>query len=149
VGPRFRRRVFCPRAPLLSLLWGPILPVVELSPPRARPLSLRCRPPLLAPPSSCPPWTSACALAHVTGIVGHDAHPRAPAPFRAPHSLPHLISRSPAPARALPTPSDLAGDPRPPPRSSSSQEATPSDPELHPKVRHPPPCLFYSIRACL
>jgi hypothetical protein len=70
------------------------------------------------------------------------------APRPRPHSLPRLISRSPAPTRALPTPSDLAGDPRPPPRSSSSPEATPSDPELHPEVRHPPPCLFYSIRAC-
>jgi hypothetical protein len=47
-------------------------------------LSLRRGPPVSAPPSPRPPWTSARALAHVTGILGHDARPRAPAPFLSP-----------------------------------------------------------------
>jgi hypothetical protein len=55
-------------------------------------------------------------------------------PRPCPHSLPRLISHSPALSRALPTPSDLAEDPRSPPRSTSSSEATPSDPELRPKT---------------
>jgi hypothetical protein len=73
--------------------------------------------------------------------------PRALAPSLPP-SLPHLISRSPAPARALPTPSDLAGDPRPPPWSSSLSKAAPSAPELCPEVRHPFPCSVSLITLC-
>ena len=85
------------------------------------------------------------ALAHVARNLGHVVRPRIPALFEHrlhPHSHPRLISRSLALASALPTPSDLAGDPRPPPRSSSSPEATPSDPELRPEVRHPSPRLI-------
>jgi hypothetical protein len=72
---------------------------------------------LSASPSPRPPWTSARALAHVAGNLGHVVRPHVPALFECrphPHSLPRLISRSPALASALPTPSDLAGDPRPP-----------------------------------
>jgi hypothetical protein len=92
------------------------------------------------------------ALAHVAGNLGHIVCPCVPALFEHrphPHSLPRLISRSPALASALPTPSDLAGDPCPPPQSSSSPEATPSDPELRPELRHSSPRLFSPIHAYL
>jgi hypothetical protein len=153
VGPSCRRQFLRPRAPLLSLLCGLVLPVVELLPPRTCPLSL-CAvglPCQLCPPRACrgparahsrtSPESSATTPAHAPQLH-FEPRPRT-------HSLPRLISHSLAPARALPTPSDLAGDPLSPPWSSSSPEATPSDPELRPEVRHPPPCLFYSIRACL
>jgi hypothetical protein len=135
-----------PRALLLSLLCGPALPVVKPLPPRARPLSLRRGPALSALRSPCPPWTSARALVHVAGNLGHVVRPRVPALFEHrphPHSLPRLISRSPALASALPTLFDLARDPRPPPRSSSSLEATPSDPELRLEVRTSIPALVF------
>jgi hypothetical protein len=152
VGPICRRQLLHSRVPLLSLSRGPVLPGAE-SLPRAPLLSLSLRrgPSLSAPPSPRPPWTSECALAHVAGILGH-VDLRTPqlllSPCPCPHSLPCLISRSPALARALLMPPDLAEDPRPPPRPSASREATPIDPELRSEVRLPPPCLFYSIRAC-
>jgi hypothetical protein len=62
-------------------------------------------------------------------------------------STAHTLTRSPVPFRAsslslslaLPSLLDLAGDPRPPCRSSSPPEASASDPELRPEVRHPSP----------
>ncbi|KAL5654374.1 hypothetical protein ACJX0J_033693, partial [Zea mays] len=69
-------------------------------------------------------------------------------PRPCPHSLPHLISRSPAPARALLTPPDIVRDPCPPPRPSSSPDTAPSHPELHPKVRHLYPCSVSPISLC-
>ena len=134
-GPLFQSSSRYPRASVLSLS-----------------LSLGRGPALSAPPSPRPPWTSARALAHVAGNLGHVVLPHVPALFEHrlhPHSLPHLISRSLALASALSTPSDLAGDSRPPPRSSSSPEATPSDPELRPEVRHPSPRLFSPIHSYL
>jgi hypothetical protein len=82
VGPSCRRRFLRPRAPLPSLPCGPALPDAE-SLPRALALSLSLRrgPPLSALPSSRSPWTSALALAHVAGILSHDARPRAQLPF--------------------------------------------------------------------
>ena len=86
-----------------------------------------------------PPWTSARALAHVAGILGHVARPRPKTLFTSPapaltspshFTQPHPLSRL---SRALPMPLSFAGDPRPPCRSSSSSEATPSDPELRPR----------------
>jgi hypothetical protein len=80
VGPTCRRRFLHPRAPLLSLPRGPGSPFVE-SLPRASPfLSLRRGPSLSVPPSPRPPWTGECALTHVAGFLGHDAHPRAQLP---------------------------------------------------------------------
>jgi hypothetical protein len=77
------------------------------------------------------------------------AHALAPfEPRPCPHSLPRLISRSPAPARALLTPPDIAGDPCPPPRPSSSPDTAPSHPELHHKVRHLYPCSVSPISLC-
>jgi hypothetical protein len=139
VGPTCRRQLLRPRVPLPSLSCGPVLPGAEPLPARPFSLSLRCGPSLSAPPSSRPPWTSKRALAHVAGILGHVALPTPQlllSPRPCPHSLPRLISRSPAVARALLTPSDLAGDPRPPPWPSSSPETAPSHPELRPEVRH-------------
>jgi hypothetical protein len=69
-------------------------------------------------------------------------------PRSRPHSLPRLISHSPALSRALPTPSDLTGDPHPPPRSTSSPEAMPSNPELHLEVRHLLPCSISPFTLC-
>jgi hypothetical protein len=48
-------------------------------------------------------------------------------------------------ARALLMPPDLVGDPRPPPRPSSSPETAPSHLELRPEVRHPCPCSISPI----
>jgi hypothetical protein len=97
-----------------------------------------------------PPWTSARALAHAR----QDPRPRRPhAPYLLfehrphPHSLPRSILRKLALSRALPTPLDLAGDPRPPCRSSSPPETVPSHPELHPEVRRLFPCLVSLIHA--
>jgi hypothetical protein len=151
-GPGCRRRFPRPRALLLSLLCRPTFPVVEPLPPRARSLSLSAS--WACAVSSAVPAPAVDqrvrALAHVAGNLGHVVRPRVPALFEHrlhPHSLPRLISRSPVLASALSTPSDLAGDPRPPPRSSSSPEATPSDPELRLEVRHPSPRLFSPIHA--
>jgi hypothetical protein len=88
------------------------------SPPHPFSFSLRRGPSLSAPPRPCP------------------------------HSLPRLILRSPALARALLTLPDLAGDPRPPPRPSSLQETAPSHPELRPEVRHLYPCSVSPILLC-
>jgi hypothetical protein len=66
-----------PLALPLSLFRGPGLPVPSRCPERPSFLSLRRGPSLSDPPSSRPPWTSACALAHVAGFLGHDACPRA------------------------------------------------------------------------
>jgi hypothetical protein len=143
-----------------SLLSGPNLsaPVTSLArspslyfagqicqcPHASRFLSL-CRGPALSDPSSpCPPWTDACALAHVAGFLGNDARPRAQLPFlehrQCPAHTPHLISRSFALSCALPMLPAAAGDPRPCSRPSSSSETAPSLPELRPEVRHPSPC---------
>jgi hypothetical protein len=140
------------RAPLPSLPRGPVLPDAKPL-PRAPLLSLSLRrgPSLSAPPSPRPPWTSERALAHVAGILGHVALPTPQlllSPRSCPHSLPHLISRSPALARALLTPPDITRDPRLPPRPSSSPEIAPSHPELRPKVRHLCPCSVFRISLC-
>jgi hypothetical protein len=121
--------------------------------PRARSfsLSLRRGPPLSTLPSPRPPWTSERALAHVAGILGHVALPTPQLLFEPRpclHSLPRLISRSPAPTRALLTLPDLARDPRPPPRPSSSSKTASSHPELRPEVRHLCPCLVSPISLC-
>jgi hypothetical protein len=145
VGPSCRRWFLRPRAPLPSLPRGPALPDAESLPcAPVLSLSLRCGPPLSVLPSPRPPWTSERALAHVVGILGYITFPTPQLLFEprpCPHSLPHLISRSPAPTRALLMPPDLTRDPRPPPRPSSSPETALSHPELRPEVRHLCPCL--------
>jgi hypothetical protein len=62
-----------------------------------------------------------------------------------PHSLPHPILHILTLSRALPTPFNLARDPRPPCQSSSPPEAAPGHPELHPEVIHPFPCSVFLI----
>jgi hypothetical protein len=94
-----------------------------------------------------PPWTSTRARM-----------PRSPSTLPAhtpqllfqhrPHSLLRPISHSLALSRALPSTLDLTGDPRPPCRSPSSSEATPSDPELCPEVRHLFPCSVFPFVLC-
>jgi hypothetical protein len=118
VGPVRQRRVVAPRAsPLLSLCHGPSM---------------------LDPPSSRPPWTSACALAHVVGFLGHNAAhapsslliaPPVPRTRPSPHfAHSHPLSRSAHAAshRRRPAPVflaiQLAGDRPRPPRASPRGE---------------------------
>jgi hypothetical protein len=81
-------------------------------------------------------------------IPGHVARPCTQLLFEhcpRPHSLPRPISHNLALSHALPTPLDLAGDPRPLCQSSSPTEAAPGYPELRPEVRHPFPCSVFPI----
>jgi hypothetical protein len=135
-GPRLSAPVSFTRSLSLSLSRGPGSPVPSRC-PRASPfLSLHRGPALSDPPSSCPPWTNACALAHVAEFLGHDACPRAQlssysrtgAP-RTPLASFHTLSPSLAlcPRRRRPAPASptiqLAGvcakPPRAPPRGET------------------------------
>jgi hypothetical protein len=144
VGPACRRQFSSPRAPSLSLSRRP-------SPPVAEPLP---RTPL-SPLST--PWTLPVSSAPSTLTVDQHVRsharrrisrprrpPTRPAPFIEPRKClahtPHLISRSFALSRALPTPPATARDPRPRSQPSSSPETAPSLPELRPEVRHLSPC---------
>jgi hypothetical protein len=82
VGPGCQRRFPRLRAPLPSLPRGLALPDTKLFPPRARPLSLRRGPPLSAPPSPRPLWTSArTSPESSTTTLAHAVRPRRrPAP---------------------------------------------------------------------
>jgi hypothetical protein len=81
------------------------------------------------------------------------SRPTGSAPFieprQCPAHTPHLISRSFALSRALPSPPAATGDPRPRSRPSSSPETAPSLPELRPEVRHPSPCPISPIAPCV
>jgi hypothetical protein len=68
-----------PRALSLCLV-GPDRQAPSRCPARPFPLYLRCGPALSVPPPPRSPWTGACALAHVTGFLGHDARPHAQLP---------------------------------------------------------------------
>jgi hypothetical protein len=130
----------------LSLFRGPGSPVPNRCPCAPPFLSLRRGPSLSDPPSPCPPWTGACALAHVTRFLGHDARP---APFleshQCPMHTPHLISLGFTLSRALPTPPAATEDSRPCSRPSSSPETAPGLIELCPEVRHPSLCSISLI----
>jgi hypothetical protein len=123
------RRAVAPSAPLFSLC------VVGL-PCQFRPLLARCGP--ARAHSRTSPDFSATMPAHAPSSLL-----RAPLVPRA--RPPHLISRSTALSRALPTPPAAAGDPRPRSRPPNSPETAP----ILPEVRLPPPCLFYLIRVCV
>jgi hypothetical protein len=141
------------RAPLLSLcLMGPVRQLPSHCPARPLFFSL-CRGPVPSVPSSSrSPGTSACALVHFAGFLGHDARPRAQLPFleprQCPAHTPRLTSLDFTLSRALPTPPIAAGDPRPRSRPSSSLKTAPSLPELRPEVRHPFPCPISLIAPC-
>jgi hypothetical protein len=81
------------------------------------------------------------------------SRPRRPAPFLEPRQCPalapRLISHTLVLSRALPSPLDVAGDPRPRSRASSSPKTAPSLPELRPEVRHPSPCPISLIVPCV
>jgi hypothetical protein len=138
VGPIYRRQLLHPLSPSLSLSRGPASPVAE-SLPRASPfLSLRHGPSLSVPPSSRPPWTSACTLTHVTGFLGHDAAHVPSFLFRAlpaphTHPSPHFAQLRPLPRSAHATSHhrrptlvflaiELAGDRPKPPRAPPQGE---------------------------
>jgi hypothetical protein len=148
VGPTCRRQLLPPRAPLFPLCpTGPFYQTPSRCP--VCPFSLST--PWASPVSSALPAPAVDQRAR-TRARRRDPRPRhsahAPAPFDprpCPHSLPRLISHSPALTRALLTLPDLAGDPRPPPRPSSSPETTPRHPELRPEVRHLCPCSVSPI----
>jgi hypothetical protein len=140
-----------PLAPSRSLSRGPSSPIVEPL-PRASPFLSMCRGPALSvPPSPRSPWTGACALAHVTGFLGHDSRPLVQLPFlepcQCPAHTPRLISHTLS--RALLSPPDAAGDQRLRSRPCSSPETVPSLPELCPKVRHPSSCPISLIAPCV
>jgi hypothetical protein len=104
-------------APARSLyLASPVRQSPSHCPARPFLLSLRRGPSMSVSPPPSSLWTDACALTHVAGFLGHDA-PTRPAPFLEPRQClahtPHLISRSFALSRAVPTPPATAGDPRP------------------------------------
>jgi hypothetical protein len=145
--------LFTRALPLFLCLAGPVRQLPSRCPAPPLFLSLRCGPALSVPPSSRSPWTGACALAHITRFLGHDAHPCAQLPFSEPSQCtahtPHLILRSFTLSRALPTPPATTGDPRPRSRPSSSPETAPSLPELRPEVRHPFPCPISLIAPCV
>jgi hypothetical protein len=110
-----------------------------VAPPASPFLSLRRGPSLSDLPSPRPPWTGACALAHVTGFHGHDAAhapnslliaPPAPCAHPSPHFAHlHRLSRSALaasrrrrPAPVFPTiqlTGDYAQPPRAPPRGET------------------------------
>jgi hypothetical protein len=125
------RRAVAPHAPFSSLC--------AMDPPcQFRPLRTRCG--------------SARAHSGTSPDFSATTPPTRPAPFleprKCPAHTPHLISRSFALSRALPTPPAAAEDPRPRSRASSSPETAPSLFELRPEVRHPSPCLISLIVAC-
>jgi hypothetical protein len=130
-------------APLPSLPRGPVLPGAEPL-PRAPLFSLY----VVDPPCQFRPPRTRRGPARAHRACRRNSRPRYPPthpssllePRQRLHSLPHLISHSFALSRALPTPPDADGDPRPLPRPSSSLETVPSHPELHPEVRHLCPC---------
>jgi hypothetical protein len=141
------------RSTSLSLSRGPGSQVPNRCPPHA-PFSLST------------PWACLVRSAFLTPAVDQRvrtrarrrvSRPRRPptrlAPFleprQCPAHTPHLISRSFALSRALPTPPATAGDPRSCSRPSSSPETAPSLPELRPEVRHPSPCPISFIVPCV
>jgi hypothetical protein len=128
-GPIRQTPSRCPRTPALSLatLWDPSVSSAFPAPAVDQRARTRTR----------MPRSPATSPAHAPQLL-FEHRPR-------PHSLPRPISHSLALSRALPTPLNLTGDPRPPCQSSSLPEATPGHPELRPKVRHPLPCSVFPI----
>jgi hypothetical protein len=124
-GPLRQTSSRCPRASALShCAMGPPIssafPAPHRGPARAH--------------SRASPESSATSPTHAPQLL-FKPRPR-------PHSLSCPISHNLALSRSLPMPLSFAGDSRLRCRSSSSSEATPSDPELHPEVRHPFPYWF-------
>jgi hypothetical protein len=131
-----------------------LFPLCLASPVRQSPSRCPMPSPSLSAPWAFPVSSALPALAvdqrARTRALRRNSRPRRP-PTR-PSSLfepgrarthSRLISHSPALSRALPTPPDLARNPRPPPRSTSSPEATPSDQELRPRGETSSPMLNF------
>jgi hypothetical protein len=132
-GPRSLATETLPRAPPFFSLCAGGLPC-QFRPLRAR------RGPTSAHSRTSPDF-SAMTPAHTPSSLL-----RAPP---VPRTHPHLISLSFTLSRALLTPPDAAGDPRPRSRPTSSPETAPSLFELRPKVKHLSPCPISSIAPCV
>jgi hypothetical protein len=89
VDPTYRHQLLRLLALPLSLFRGPGSPVPSRCSRTSPFLSLRHGTALSDPPSSRSPWTGACALAHVTRFLCHDAHPRTQLSSYSPASAPH------------------------------------------------------------
>jgi hypothetical protein len=92
--------VFFPTRSLSLCLAGPVRQSPYRCPAHPFLLSLRRGPYLSVPPPSRPPWTGACALAHVVGFLGHDAAHAPSSLLRAPpvprtHPSPHFAQHRP------------------------------------------------------
>jgi hypothetical protein len=115
----------------------------------------------LSAPWACPVSFAPSALAVDRRVRTHARRrisrprcpPTCPVPFlkpgQCPAHTPRLISYSFTLSRALPTPPDAAGDPRPRSWPSSSPETAPSLPELRPEMRHMSPCPISPIVPCV
>jgi hypothetical protein len=107
VDPACWRQLLHPLTLPLSLcLAGPDCQSSSRCPEHHSFLPLRRGPTLSDPPSSRPPWTSACALAHVAGFLGHDAAHAPSSLLIAPlvpraHPSPHFAQLHPLSRSAL------------------------------------------------
>jgi hypothetical protein len=110
-----------------SLFRGPGSPVPNRC-SRTSPFLSLCRGPALSvPPSTRPPWTSACALAHVAGFLGHDARPHTQLSSYSPASAP----RTPLASFHTPSPSMMLCPRRQPPPETRARVPG------HPAYRRP------------
>jgi hypothetical protein len=136
VGPTYRHQLLRPLAlPLPLCFAGPVHQCQAIAP--VRPLFSLCA---VGQPCQIrlPRTHRGPARAHSRTSPGFSATtPARPAlylePRQCPAHIPHLISRSFALSRALPSPLAAVGDPRPCSRPSSSPETAPSLLELRPR----------------
>jgi hypothetical protein len=147
-----------------NLMWSRALPL-SLSVSRTRSASRRAVAPRvpysLSAPWACPVSSTPSALAVDQCMRTHARRrisrpwrpPTRPAPFLEPRQCPaytpHLISRSFALSRALPTPPVAAGDPCPRSRPSGSPETAPSLPSSAPRWDTRPHAQFPLLRPVL
>jgi hypothetical protein len=106
VDPTCRRQFLHPFTPSLSVSRARFASHRAIA-SRSPFLSLRRGLALSDPPSSRPPWTSACALVHVAVFLGHDARPRTQLssyralPVPRAHPSPHFTHPRPLSRSAL------------------------------------------------
>jgi hypothetical protein len=96
-GASLSALVFFPARSLSLCLAGPVRQSSSRCPARPFLLSRRRGPYLSVLPPPRSPWTGTCALAHITGVLGHDAHPRAQCPCPISLIAPYARPISPSP----------------------------------------------------